>query len=895
MSNRLMFKNMLRVSLTDIKTEPELEKVAEDLRAVPLFQNISDSEFEEILFDAKASLRVTFGKSYTIEENDRIKPWFREFYSSINHHTRWERYKEYLINTKHFDPKAISEMTDNLFKITNLLGNPKGNNFKRKGLVVGDVQSGKTANYVGLMNLASDAEYKVIIVLTGTTNTLREQTQIRIEEGLGIAGSQDGVTSNPSIEYQIFKSKDPVYLTSQTKDFSKTSKETFQASIEATTVPIVIVTKKNISALKNIKEWLDDYSKGKNNTHINSSLLLIDDEADFASVNTKKNLETEKPTQINRRIREILELFTKSSYIGFTATPYANIFIDPSDETSMYGQDLFPKDYIYVLGESGKYLGVEKVFSDEGEHKNMLVRLNEEEVETYLPLKHKKDQPFSELAPSMLTALNLFFLANVIRDLRGHINQHRSMLMNISRFQDMHEKIKLSVSEHVLKMQRDIRLNSKLPIEEALGNVTIASLKKSFDAHYSGLEEGFTFEEILNQMNKSVYNIHVAIVNANSKELNYLAKEERGEYERVIVVGGFALSRGLTLEGLMISYYYRNSVMYDSLLQMGRWFGFRNKYEDLCKIFMTESVISDFRFISLATKELKEDLAIHSERGSTPKEFGIRVRSGQAGLIVTSRNKMRTGKKITTRVDFNNDIIATRALKIDSQINNKNKKLVERLISENIDHLSDKMYPKNSKIIGYGLCGINRVKIIEFLKNYKSVNGSNFDSELIVRWLQTNNLKELEKWDVAFPFVTTDDTDGQPVDFGFGIKGLSRVLSVQKRDDDLYKINRSRLGNPSDGRYGLDQDQVEKVKTHFSYEGKSLSQKNYLWSDLKRKPLLLVYSITPKESKGNYLGSEPITLLSISIPDLGFGKSKVVDYTVNKIYQDLEEIEVEEE
>ncbi|MCJ0554358.1 hypothetical protein MMJ56_12290, partial [Enterococcus cecorum] len=153
---------------------------------------------------------------------------------------------------------------------------------------------------------------------------------------------------------------------------------------------IIIVTKKNTSSLKNIKSWLDDYSKDINKDYIDYSLLLIDDEADFASVNTKDESEGESPTIINRRIREILELFTKSSYIGFTATPFANVFINPNTEDEMFGQDLFPKDYIYVLGQPSNYIGIHSIFSDsyddeEENYSDMIEIIDENEMELFLP------------------------------------------------------------------------------------------------------------------------------------------------------------------------------------------------------------------------------------------------------------------------------------------------------------------------------------------------------------------------------------------------------------------------------------------------------------------------------------------------------------------------------
>lgn len=220
---------------------------------------------------------------------------------------------------------------------------------------------------------------------------------------------------------------------------------------------------------------------------------------------------------------------------------------------------------------------------------------------------------FTTLAPSMIDAINLFLISNVIRDFRGQTASHRSMLFNVSRFTDMHQRIKVVVNEYLEKVKRDIRLYGKLDLNEALTHDSIISLKSSYEKYYNDLEDNYSFDEILHNMNDSIYRIHTGIVNKDSKEVDYLLNEDEGE--RVIVIGGFALSRGLTLEGLTISYYWRNSVMYDSLLQMGRWFGYRNGYKDLCKIFMERDVISDFKFIAMATQELKEDLEINLKEG----------------------------------------------------------------------------------------------------------------------------------------------------------------------------------------------------------------------------------------------------------------------------------------
>lgn len=885
------FKKMLMSQLDNVVIEPQLRKIAEQLRDSKMFPGLTEEEYQEVVDHAIQSLNVSFGESYIVENKEQHEPWFEKYYKDLKH-TRWDRYLDFLKNKKGYPPAVTASMNENLFNIIDLAGNPNGYNFERKGLVVGDVQSGKTSNYIGLMNLATDAKYQIMIVLTGTTNTLREQTQVRIEEGLGKSNQNPvGVSALKDKHYKDFK--EPVYLTSVTNDFNKNSRNITSIGIEQTRVPIVIVTKKNTSSLEHIYSWLSEYSMKKNHDYIDSSLLLIDDEADFASIDTA---DPEKdPTTINAKIRQILKLFTKSSYIGFTATPFANIFIDPTSENEMYHKDLFPSDYIYILGESTEYIGVEKLFGSD--NKKDIVTIEPYEVETYLPLKHKKDHEFSNLAPSMKDAINVFLLANVIRDLRGKKDTHRSMLFNISRFSDLHESIKLVISEYLEEIKRDVRLYSKLDYSEALEYDSIKALKASYHKHYKNLEDGYSFKDILRHINNSIFRMKVAIVNKDNKGVDYLRNEKEGE--RVIVIGGFSLSRGVTLEGLIVSYFWRNSMTYDTLLQMGRWFGYRPGYEDLTRVYMTSEVESDFKFIAKATKELKNDLKLNADRGLTPREFGIKVRSGQTGLIITARNKMRTGEDITTKVDFNQDIVETLAINIkENKIKERNIEIIKNLISEN----EGKIY-QSSKF--NGLKDIKKEKIIRFLEEYTQVQGSKFDNNLVRNWLVENESQILETWDIGF--VTGNHSS--MFDYGMGIKGNTnvRTLIEAKGLDGVYKTKNSRLGSPADGAIGLNDEQIEHVKNEMKKITENnikqkpnkriiIPQRNYFDGELNRKPILLIYSIVPRSDKSDGLLDENFyPMITLGIPDLGKGKSKAVTYKVNKNYLEINSIEDEQD
>ena len=257
--------------------------------------------------------------------------------------------------------------------IVNLLGEPVENGiFARKGLVIGDVQSGKTANYISVINKAADAGYKVIVLLTGTIEKLRQQTQARIDEGfIGIDTSDlERERRNNPIGVGLINGGISVSsFTSIIKDFNKSVLTNSNVPLDSLSIPLILVVKKIKAVLNSIYKLFNGEKKDQTYNKINQSLLFIDDEADNASINT--NSQDNDPTAINKSIRRILGLFMRSSYVGYTATPYANVFIEPSTKEDMENEDLFPKDYIYVLQPPSNYIGAREIYSEDGQYKSM--------------------------------------------------------------------------------------------------------------------------------------------------------------------------------------------------------------------------------------------------------------------------------------------------------------------------------------------------------------------------------------------------------------------------------------------------------------------------------------------------------------------------------------------
>ena len=251
----------------------------------------------------------------------------------------------------------------------------QANSFLYRGLCIGDVQSGKTSTYIGLINKAADAHYRVIILLTGTIEKLRRQTQQRIDEGFIGLDSYAFTLEKDNVQVGV-GAIDPNTsgwaVTSTTSDFNAATAKKIVGQLNNISAPVILVLKKNKSVLEKLERWLRFYNANKTTKKIDLPMLLIDDEADNASVNTKKDDEV---TAINKGIRKLLVLFEKANYVGFTATPYANIFIDPDTEKEMLDHDLFPRDFIYALEAPSNYIGARSIFGENAPYAYMLLSL----------------------------------------------------------------------------------------------------------------------------------------------------------------------------------------------------------------------------------------------------------------------------------------------------------------------------------------------------------------------------------------------------------------------------------------------------------------------------------------------------------------------------------------
>jgi len=646
-----------------------------------------------------------------LEDNTNHIPWLAEERASIDWNF-WERYRRFLIDQR-LPPQAIRRLGEITDDVLGRLESPRREGvWDRRGMVVGQVQSGKTANYVGLICKAADAGYRVVVVLTGMHDSLRSQTQRRIDEGfLGFdsrttlafsEGERKGrIGAGALVENAKLLPAFSYTSSLPTGDFNRNRASSVAAQVGSD--PVVLVVKKNKTILENLIAWTTAHAIRDPRTGrpivTGESLLVIDDEADNASVNTKEVereldedgelLRESDPTTINRLIRELLNTFEQSAYIGYTATPFANIFIWDDEQHGTYGEDLFPRSFIVRLPTPSNYIGPAKVFgvapagaTDEPDPPALPIIRHVDDHENFVPDKHRKDLDVGPLPRSLREAIAAFVLSCAARRARGQTAAHNSMLVHVTRFVDVQAQVVDLIGEELEGMRRRIRLG-----EGASGETLLTRLRLLWESDFEPTSGAFaeeergkalSWEQVEEELLEAVSRIEVMQINGTSADA--LAYTEHPDGLSVIAVGGDKLSRGLTLEGLTVSYYLRASRMYDTLMQMGRWFGYRPGYLDLCRLYTTSELEDWYRDITVANEELLEEFDAMAAAGGTPKDYGLRVRKHPAGLLITARAKMRHGKEV--ELDFAGSVVPTNAFSLNPGDHRANLRLLEGFIED---------------------------------------------------------------------------------------------------------------------------------------------------------------------------------------------------------------------
>ena len=683
----------------------------------------------------------------------------------------WSRYRRYLLGK--FSPDKVDALDRTTDGILRYLGNPKSRKaeWKRFGAVIGQVQSGKTGTFVGLLAKAIDAGYIHIIVLSGLHNNLRAQTQIRVDEGLVGATNYDGkwedigVGNLPGEDSKVDIGSPVVLTTAQDAgDFARNSQ-----GWRGSDRPTIVVIKKNVAILKRFREEMMS-DEGTNTPKSTLPAIIIDDEADQASVNSRGE---DTPTAINREVRQLMDLYKKASYVGFTATPFANIFIDPEAEFEdiVAGRkipDLYPRHLIRLLQPSAEYFGPRELLAYEGDGPRLTAPADD--YESWLAPKHKKTAVPGSIPESLRDALAAFMIGTAVKRLRKgakgkvgydpEMNEHTTMLVHVTRYNDV---------QAIVRDQ--VRAEFDLAKHELLGGNSSGPWYQRLEAQYSSIVsmgealrdnlapdlatwligKSFSFQDAITHLRTILKEFEIEVVNGEVADaLRYRKSRER----IIIAVGGDKLSRGLTLEGLTISYYLRNAANWDTLMQMGRWFGYRERYLDLCRVYMPATLESAYEEVLEAIVDLEDQLRKADISGAEPIDFCLVLVGSSMGKMPTGR--MGDKKKMYQVGGYGGGLLQKRVLPIepDSEAFRNARKAFENLIAESSTYRVEKGDITGSeRMVLYKGVPSEVVQSFIQLTNLPQ-SGTEEDAKGLVKYLQEHaSAGRLVNWTIGIPSV----------------------------------------------------------------------------------------------------------------------------------------------
>ena len=847
------FKNSGFDNPLDSAMENAKEKIIKD------YGDIDSKVWESLSLEAFAKYgSINVRKANSIRSHDNV-PWFEDRHPTYSYF--WPRYEKYLIEIKKWSRNTVGTIDDTTNEILKSIGNPKsGQEFDKRGLVLGHVQSGKTANFTGLINKAFDVGYKLVIVLAGMHNDLRSQTQLRLERE--VIGTVDSITGEKQGVALIKTGGTQIETWTTVQDDISTSNA---IGIKNLDKPILLVVKKQKDVLPALIDLLRNSIK---HSEMRPPVLIVDDEADQASVDASgKN--TDNPTKINKSIRDLLSLFNQKSYVGYTATPFANLLIKADTNNDEVGKDLYPKDFVIALPKPDGYCGPDEYFNTTGytdDNKPMFIRSLSLDDTTILDKLRTKDDAglFTEVPKTMQESILGFLVSIAIRNLRGQTDEHNSMLIHTSRLTDVQDSMCGVIKEFYKKLSNDLLYNSKseyIPRLKKLYEEDFIEVQKSFEP--SKQFDEFAWEEIYKLIKQVAGKIEVMEINGESEDaLEYDKYKESGL--NVIAIGGNKLSRGLTLEGLTISYYYRGSSMYDTLMQMGRWFGFRNGYMDLCRIYTSKDIAENFEYLAGVMSELRVEFNKIAEDGLTPEEYAVKMKTHHT-MTVTSPAKMGTAE---SPISYTGTMQQTRSFEKSKEFFINNMKAAVQFINS-----IEQQFLTTINSTKYHIAkNVPSQIIIDFLKKYRTISSARIvNSKKIADYIYNMNKKNLlEKFNVAVVDVTKSTLKSQ--------KAIDNGITHWKVNLGKIQIEsaviRSIDQNKSKGIGVVDLGAIVAANQEFiDIENRTTDKKANIELRANDNPLLLVYPLHPQVKSFRKLNMDfnedlvPIGL-AFSFPDI---------------------------
>ena len=753
-------------------------------------------ELEEALAQVPGSLRVLLREAIEAEARQvrfyrpgailrrgGPKEWFVHWDPADGY--LWPRLRSYLIDQKGWslrDVESLDASSDNVLKH---LDDPRLNQvrskttFRVQGLVLGYVQSGKTANFTSLIAKAADRGYRLIIVLSGIHNSLRSQTQRRLDLELGLVADPKGVgLPDPGQAWWRITNSE------LNGDFKPgTDAGPLQQGSRG-----IMVVKKNATVLRRLVAWLDGRVPG------DLPALIIDDEADQASINTTPPIDEVDlgsdtgdvpadqeldPSRINGLIRELIDQFRRVSYVAYTATPFANVLIDPDVDSERWGTDLFPGDFIISLPRPPAYVGAERIFGrpalereDEPVTGLDVIRLiPDEELPALVPRGRAATTWEPAVTSSLMSAIVDWMLATAGKRQRLGDGTSSMLIHTTQRIAQQND-----LAEVVTEAVRDIRSRWRYD-PEAIRSVFVERWNSDFRPVTVSLDSSLdvpfvAVEPSLSDLLRTAEAIELLVLNSSSPDvLDY----ESNPTVKVVLIGGNRLSRGLTLEDLTVSFYVREANNYDTLLQMGRWFGYRADFADLTRLWTTSELVSRFRHLALVEEDLRDQIAIYEREGLTPRDVAPKIRSHPA-MLVTAKNRM--GAAETVRQSYAGELLQTVRFRLgnDEWLEhnlNRTKELLASLGPPTGTARGDDSRPAWQDVPWEYVAG--------FLRQFRTAQDAiSFDADTAANYIraQAEHHGELTRWTVAVRCGTSLDENLKGWDLG--ITGVEHVPAISR-------------------------------------------------------------------------------------------------------------------
>lgn len=830
---------------------------------------------------------------------------------SFTKKSAWMIYRDKLINEKKFSELSVNLIEKDTEKIRRRLSIQYDESIGAiKGVVIGSVQSGKTANMGALISQCADNGWNFFIILGGMIESLRSQTESRLISDLSGECNFNWNLLNTICDSKAMNTQELSQL-----DLSNTSKHKY-----------LCVALKNKDRLGNLLKWL---KRDESNAQ-NLKVLIIDDEADQASVNTADINEGEKKTiyaLIDQLVNGIedegnrKQLCGGMNYVCYTATPYAN-FLNDSDAKSLY-----PNNFIATLTPSQNYFGPQQIFGIDGEEKDGLsiirnISLEDKNIVNDIYSNDSNDMPKS-LEESLLW---FFCCVGAMRFFDS--KKPYSMLINVSQKTDHHECvanvianwINLQKNEDLIKKCKEIwkRETQIFSKEVFLEQFSDYELKEKIEDYptfdeiapyiYSLLETN-TQHILFNENNQYEYTsgIHLCIDNYKNNKLT-----EDNEYKRLIyptkqqlenlvapafiVIGGNTLSRGLTIEGLVSTYFLRAGRQADSLMQMGRWFGYRIGYELYPRIWMDDNTVEQFKFISKLDYDLRMNLNKYMVCNVSPRDVGPYINNTPAvsWLRITAKNKQQS--VINAVYDYTGMQAQTITFDVEKDILDKNIEVTKSFLNK----LGNPLWSRTGLSRVWKEIDVNDV--IDYFRSFSFCKSNRVfnDIDVFVKWLENQeNQDKVKKWNIVLSGIKNAEHLWTLRD-GINISKVYRSKLKNSHNTNIKVLKTYRdnfedivLNEIDNNQNLLIQQCIDKEKPRDFFETKKKL-------DISVRPMLVLYIIdgnSKKQPRVAKSGTERETLhlendlvgMYIAIPGEKITNNNVSKITINITPEDREE------